>query len=121
MNELRRVVTPLTAGIIWFVKDETKLSNPHYKEIDYLLDGLLTANLKASTVTTSRVIVGQNFNKPLYVMILKEPKREEIESYVALFKKDLVAESDILVIDEWNGLPELKKEFKEISTHLKSI
>jgi hypothetical protein len=121
MNDLIKQVTPLTLGIIWFVKDESDLSNPHYREIDYLLDGLLTANLKVSKIDSSKVIVGQNFNKSLYVLILKEAKASEIQSYVSLFKKDLTAETDILVIDEWKGLPDLKKDFKDISPNLRLL
>jgi hypothetical protein len=121
MNELIKQVTPLTIGVIWFVKDETQVSNSHYREIDYLLDGLLTANLKVSAVTTSRVIIGQNFNRPLYVMLIKEAKESEIDSYISLFKKDLSPEHDVVVIDEWDGLKDLKKEFKDIIGNLRTF
>lgn len=121
MNDLKDKVTPLTRGIIWLVKDETNTTNPHYEEIDYLLDGLLTANLKNSSDVTSRVIIGQNFTKPLYVMIIKDIKHQEVESFVTLVKNDLISENDILVIDEWDGFEKLKPSLKEISNNIKNI
>lgn len=121
MSDLKSFVTPLTTGIIWFTKDETDTSNPHYGEIDYLLDGLLTANLKASEAVSSRVIVGQNFDKPIYVMIVRETKPSELDSFISLFKKELGPENDVVVIDEWDGLEKAKKELKDISNNLKLI
>lgn len=121
MSDLKSFVTPLTTGIIWFTKDETDTTNPHYGEIDYLLDGLLTANLKVSEVVSSRVIVGQNFDKPIYVMIVRDPKPTELDSFISLFKKDLGPENDVVVIDEWEGLEKVKKELKDISNNLKMI
>lgn len=121
MNDLKSFVTPLTTGLIWLVKDETNTSNPHYGQIDYLLDGLLTANLKVSESVSSRVIVGQNFNKPLYVMVVREPKASELQSFVSLFKKDLGPENDVIVIDEWDGFGKLKTELKDISNNLKLL
>jgi hypothetical protein len=121
MNDLIKLVTPLTRAIIWFVKDEADISNPHYKKIDYLLDGLLTANLKVSQNVTSRVIIGQNFNKSLYVMILKEPKVSEIDSFISLFKDELQPENVILVIDEAEGLSKVKNTLKPITSQLRII
>lgn len=121
MNDLISQVTPLTTGIVWFVKDETQVTNPHYKEIDYLLDGLLTANLKIAAISSSRVIVGKSFNRPLYVFIVKEAKASEIESFISLFRRELTAENDILVVDEVDKMKDLKKEFKEIANNLKTL
>ena len=121
MNELVKQVTPLTRGIIWLPKDELTAGNPHYTEIDYLLDGLLTANLRFTGETTSQVVIGQNFNQPLYVMIIKEIKASEIESYLSLVKPSLGPENDIIVIDEAERLPELKSHFKSIGPHLRTV
>lgn len=121
MNDLKSQVTPLTRGIIWITQDESNSSNPHYGEIDYLLDGLLTANLKVATELSSRVIIGQNFGNSLYVMIVREPKSSELESFVSLFKKDLGPENDILVIDERDGFSKIKGDLKEIANHIKLI
>ncbi len=120
MSELINHITPLTRGIIWLVAEESP-SNQHYAHIDYLLDGLLTSNLVTAKNLSSRLVIGENFNKPLYVMIIREIKRQEIDSFVSLIKKDLGPENDIAVIDETNTLEKLKNELKDIHTHLRSI
>lgn len=121
MSDLINQVTPLTRGIIWLVKDETNVNNPYYGEIDYLLDGLLTANLKATSNLTSRVIIGTNFNNPLYVMVIKEIKQAEVSSFLTLVKNNLGPENDIIVIDEWDGFEKLKPELKGISSHIRAL
>lgn len=121
MNDLMRLVTPLTRAVIWIVKDECGSTNPHYSEVDYLLDGLLTANLKANEKLSSRVFIGQNFNKPLFVFIIKEVVSSEISSFVTLIQNDLGPENDILVIDEADSFSKIKNEFKTVSANIKLI
>lgn len=121
MNDLIGHVTPLTRGIIWLTQNETNTAGPYYTGIDYLLDGLLTANLTAVKDLKSRVVIGKNFGKPLFVMILKEIKKDEIESYLSLLKKDLLPEEDIIVVDECDAYPKLKQELKDISVHIKLL
>lgn len=121
MNDLIKQITPLTRAIIWIVKDECQPSHPFYAEIDYLLDGVLTANLKTNKELTSRVIVGKNFNKPIYVMIVKDMKSNELQSFATLVKQDLKDENDIIVLDEAHGLEKLKQELKSISSHMKVL
>lgn len=120
MSELTNLITPLTRGIIWLTAEESP-SNQYYSQIDYLLDGLLTSNLLNVKNLSSRLVIGENFGRPLYVMIIKEIKHQEIDSFVALIKKDLGPENDIAVIDETNTLESLKKGLKDIHTHLKMI
>lgn len=120
MSDLLKYVTPLTRGIFWLAKDETNQNNPRYSEIDYLLDGLLTANLKSAPELSSRVIIGESFNKPLFVMIAKEIIPSEIDSYLSLLK-DLTPETDILVIDEVDGLTKIKSHLTELKSHLRII
>ena len=121
MNDLIRQVTPLTRAIIWIMKDECGNSNPHYSQVDYLLDGLLTANLRASEDLSSRVIIGQNFNRPLYVFIVKDFVSSEIASFVTLVQNDLGPENDILVIDEPSCFSRLKEGLKTVSANIKLI
>ena len=121
MNDLKKIVTPLTRGIIWIPKDQELNRNSHYSDIDYLLDGLLTANLKEAVPFTSKVIIGNNFGKLLYIFIVKEILAHEIESFVTLVKKDLMSENDILIIDETDSSGKMKSELSEISSHLKII
>ncbi len=120
MNNLIKLVTPLTRGIIWLVKDASNTQNPFYAEIDYLLDGLLTANLKVTNELSNKVIIGQSFNKHINVLILKDINSTEIQSYVSLFK-DLGPENDVIVIDEWDGFSKLKPELKSINSNLRVI
>jgi hypothetical protein len=120
MNELIKHVTPLTRGIIWLVQDEKNVQNPRYAEIDYLLDGLLTANLNATPTFTSRVIVGKNFNHSLYIMIAREIVPSEFDSFVSLLK-DLTAENDILVVDENDSLTKIKPQLASLNSHLRII
>lgn len=120
MSNLINHVTPLTRGIIWFISEESP-SNQYYADIDYLLDGLLTSNFASAKNLTSRLVIGENFGRSLYVMIVKEVKHQEIDSFISLIKKDLGQENDIAVIDETNTLEKLKKELKDIQTHLKVL
>jgi hypothetical protein len=121
MNDLVKNVTPLTRGIIWLVPDERDNSNPRYSEIDYLLDGLLTANLKASPeASSSRVIIGTNFSRPLYVLIAQKIVQSEIDSFITLLK-DLNVENDILIVDQAKGLSKIQSQLAKLNSHLKII
>ena len=88
MSNLINHITPLTRGIIWFISEESP-SNQYYADIDYLLDGLLTSNFASAKNLTSRLVIGENFGRSLYVMIVKEVKHQEIDSFISLIKKDL--------------------------------
>lgn len=121
MSSLLNQVTPLTRGIIWLTENERDVQNPYYKEIDYLLDGLLTANLNAARDVSSRVIVGNNFDKLFYVLVAKDILRSEIDSYLSLFQNDLVTENDILVIDEAKSFEKLKPLVKSISSQIRLL
>jgi hypothetical protein len=119
MNDLVKQVTPLTSGIIWFVSVEPTPEHPLYSSFDYLLDGLLTANLKENPNHKSRVIVAESFHRRLFVMIATEAKEKELESFISLFEKDLKPENDILVIDETESFSKLKSLSKLTKNHLK--
>ena len=121
MSNLINQVTPLTRGIIWLSRDESDEGNPLYQQIDYLLDGLLTSNLKTSHNVSSRVIVGKNFDKSFFVMIIREPKRQELESFLSLFQKELLPEDDVIVIDESQSFDSIKSDLKKISGHIRLL
>jgi hypothetical protein len=120
MSDLIKFATPLTRGIIWLAKDEADHTNPRYKEIDYLLDGLLTANLNTVPKATSRVIIGKNFDQPLYVFIARDILPNEVTSYISLLD-NLSADTDILVVDEVDGLAKIKSHLSELTSHLRII
>lgn len=121
MNNLIKQVTPLTRAIIWILKDECDPSHAHYTEVDYLLDGILTANLKASKELSSRVLVGKNFDRPLYVMLIKEMKQSELQSFITLISTDLGPENNILVIDETNNFEKMKPMMKSVSANIQLL
>lgn len=100
MNDLISKVTPLTRSIIWLTGPSISFSSESYKAVDYLLNGLLTASLKAQPEVNSRVIFSENFGHPLHVFITKEIVTSEYESFLKLLRKDVTQESGILVIDE---------------------
>lgn len=120
MSDLIQEVTPLTRGIIWLLKDEPGTDNSYYRDVDYLLDGLLTSNLEVTKNVSSRVIVGSNFNESLYVMVVYQLKDKELNSYLSLLK-DLSSENDILVIDEANKYEDLRKSVGKLSSHFRLI
>lgn len=99
MSDILSSVTPLTRSIIWLTA-ELSPASVHYKALDYLLNGLLTASLNSHPDATSRVILSSNFNLPFHVYVAKEILPMEYESFLKLLQKDLSAESTILVIDE---------------------
>lgn len=121
MSNLLNQVTPLTRGIIWLTENERNVLNPYYKEIDYLLDGLLTASLKTKDDATSRVIIGKNFDKLFFVIVLKKIISSEFQSFLALFQNDLLSENDVIVIDELDEFDNLKPLIKGISPHLRKL
>jgi hypothetical protein len=120
MSNLSGQITPLTKGILWLGPDISQGSS-HYREIDYLLDGLLTASLQDNRDFFGKLIVGENFGSPFYVMIVKHPKEAELHSFLQLIKKDLMAESNIVVIDENASLETVKPLLKELVPFFKIL
>lgn len=103
MSDLIREVTPLTKGIVWLRPEELSSQAEHYKAIDYLLNGLLTATVKNNTNQTS-LLMGQNFNKKIFVFTtLKDIKKNELTSFLSLLEKDLGSEDRILIVDDVEG------------------
>ncbi|HXH30389.1 MAG TPA: hypothetical protein VNJ01_06230 [Bacteriovoracaceae bacterium] len=119
MNDLLSRVTPQTLGIIWFPKDDVDSFNPYYGPIDYLLDGLLTAHLETSPELSSRIIIGENFGRSFYVMVVKKIVATEIEGLQTLIAQKLQVESDILVIDETGQFDKIEKAAFKIKSHLR--
>ena len=99
MNDLIQEVTPLTKAIVWLRPETISAQNPHYKAIDYLLDGLLTATLKENN-SQSFLLVGKNFNRQLFIFASKGPEEKELNSFLSLVEKDMKAEDRILVVDD---------------------
>jgi hypothetical protein len=109
MSDILSSVTPLTRSIIWLTA-ELSPDSAHYKAVDYLLNGLLTASLNSHPEAGSRVILSSNFNFPFHVYVTKEIIPTEYGSFLKLLQKDLAAESTILVIDEIDASSALSKK-----------
>ena len=109
MNDLLSQVTPHTCGIIWLVNGVITPKDTHYTSLDYLLNGLLTATINSSEIKTSQVIIGNNFGKEIYVLVIKDLKPSEVGSYFTLIKPRLNDEADLLVLDDAENLAELQK------------
>ncbi len=103
MSDLIREVTPLTKGIVWLRPEELSSQSEHYKAIDYLLNGLLTATVKNNS-NQSSLLMGQNFNRKIFVFTtMKDVKKNELASFFSLLEKDLAAEDKILFVDDIDG------------------
>lgn len=103
MNDLVQEVSPLTRAIVWLRPEEVSQNDIHYKGIDYLLDGLLTATLKESQNATS-LLVGRNFDRQIYVFATtKDPKKSELDSFLSLLEKELGSPDRILIVDDIDG------------------
>lgn len=109
MSDFLSLITPHTTGIIWLPAGEINLNDPYYKSVDYILNGLLTAGIEQLSGLNSQVIIGKNFNHPIYVLIAKDLVPKELASFYSLFEKELKLESKILVIDEKDKFDQLQK------------
>ncbi len=103
MNDLVHEVSPLTRAIVWLKPANVSPNDVHYKAIDYLLDGLLTATMKEGSHATA-LLVGKNFDRKIYVLATtNEPKKTELESFLSLLEKEMVTGDRILIVDDVEG------------------
>ncbi len=109
MTSLLSQVTPLTKGLLWLSSGEVSLETPYYKDVDYLLNGLLTATLKASGADGGHVLLSENFGHPFYVLVAKDFSEKEIASFFELIKSQLNEESNILLIDEMEAFAKVQQ------------
>ncbi len=121
MTSLLSIVTPLTTGIIWTVRGNPNPQLAYYRDLDYILDGLITSSLKEMPHRGSSVLVGKNFGKQLFVLITDGENQSEIANYLSLVEPLLKAESDIVVLDDAGLYSSLESKFKKISSHLRKL
>jgi hypothetical protein len=121
MNDLMSKVSPKTRGIIWLPANLKDSSHPNYQGLDYLLDGLLTAHIQTTAELTSRLIIGKNFNKDIYVLVIEKFVPSEFKSFEALILTKLTEEDDILVIDDQGAFETLSKHASKLTSHFKHI
>jgi hypothetical protein len=103
MSDLVQEISPLTRALVWLRPEEISAKNEHYRSIDYLLDGLLTATLRENP-KASALLVGKNFNRNIYVFAASaKPSAKELDSFFSLLEKDLGNEDRILIVDDVEG------------------
>ncbi len=113
MSNLIENVTPLTRGIIWLTKGLDNQSGAHYQSIDYLLNGLLTLNLKEASIKDHYLFVGNSFGQSLYILITDKVDASQIENLMTVLAAELKPETDILVVDELSEMGTLQKSAPE--------
>jgi hypothetical protein len=101
-------VTPLTKGLLWFTNGEINRQKPFYKDVDYLLNGLLTATLNSTNSKGPHVLVGENFGNQFFVIVGEIVEEKAIKNYFELIKPQLNGESDLLLIDECNSFSTIR-------------
>lgn len=122
MSDLLSQVTPLTRGIIWLTSLDSIQENSHYKEIDYLLNGLLTATFNTSPLKDSQILVAENFGHSFYVFIGQDLTSDKMSNFFTLVKPHLTGEHDLLLIDESGNSDRIEKLMsKELSNRLRNI
>ncbi len=109
MINLLSQITPLTKGLLWLTNGEMSIEKKHYKEVDYLLNGLLTATLKNSHLNQNSVILGENFGNTFFVFVGSSISENELRSYFELIKPHISGESDLLLIDELESFSKIQK------------
>ncbi len=114
MTDLLAQVTPLTKGILWFASNEISVQKSFYKDIDYLLNGLLTSTRNSLPDLNSHVLISENFGKSFYVMAGNNVKEADIRSFFALISTQMEGESEFLVIDETASFAKFQKIIPEV-------
>lgn len=117
MTDLLAQVHPITRGILWFSAGQISTQKSFYKDVDYLLNGLLTATLNASPDFSSHVLVSENFGQNFYVLAAQNINESELRSFFQLMTTQAEGEIEFLVIDETK---EFTKFQKLIPTQLKN-
>lgn len=122
MNEIIGLVTPNTRAIIWLPGEVIISESETYRQVDYLLDGLLTATLNTTAENSSLLLLGNSFNSPLHVFIVRKTVDKEVQGFITLISKELTGENRILVIDEASKLREVLKNIpKDIQSKLHQL
>lgn len=99
MSELRKSVRPETKAIIWLTPSESPKMQSRFTDLDYLLDGLLTATFSEKDLQSTTVL-GQNYGENLFVFVAPELASKELKSFLELMEKNLVEGDEILVVDD---------------------
>ena len=107
MNDLLSQIHPLTRGILWLCEDPKASKLSLYKDVDYLLNGLMTAKLSEAPFNGSQVFVSENFGESFFVMISSEIGSAQMRSFLSLLSPQLVGEREVVVIDELDAFTKM--------------
>lgn len=102
-------ITPQTRGLLWFTSRPMSSELGHYKEVDYLLNGLLTSTLATSGSKPCHVLVGENFGQLFYVITSDSMPETEIRSFFELIKPQMNEGTHLLLIDENQSFAKIQK------------
>lgn len=116
MNDFTSQVQPDTKALIWLTHPELDPASVHYRNFDYLCDGILTSSLGSLQDKTSLVLVGKNFGSSLMIFVARALVKKELESFLNLVPE---VDAEILVVDDGKLMDELKglipdKTFKRL-------
>lgn len=121
MTDLLGQVTPKTMGIIWATSGEISSQKPFYKDIDYLLNGLLTATL-LSAPASAHVLVSSNFGHDFLVLAGHEISSAQLDSFLKLVKPQLTGDQNLLLIEENGSFEKLRRSVPaEVINHLQPV
>ncbi len=109
MINLLSQITPQTRGLLWFTNEALSADLRYYKDVDYLLNGLVTSTLSTSGSKSCHVLVGENFGQLFYVIIGQALPEKEIRSFFELIKPQMNDGSHLLLIDENQSFAKIQK------------
>ena len=109
MINLLAQITPQTRGLLWFTSQPLGPERPFYKDVDYLLNGLVTSTLATSGAKPCHVLVGENFGQLFYVLIGQALPEKELTSFFELIKPRMNDGASLLLIDENQSFIKVQK------------
>lgn len=109
MNSILSQVTPLTKGLLWLTNGPMTPENPFFRDVDYLLNGLLTATLKSSEATDGHVLISENFGQTFYVYVGPVSGEKHIRSFFDLIAPQIKQENNLVLIDDVDAYENLTK------------
>lgn len=113
-KNLREIITPEYLGIIWVTHNSLNSRPPHYDNIDYFFDGLLTKTVNQPTDHKTAFFLGKSFGKPFFLAHFEENNpviKQEVENTLKMAQKIKSRSKKILVISDKHL--NLKNKFKE--------
>jgi hypothetical protein len=109
MTNLKQKVTPLTRGLIWTCTERIQPDLSNYRDIDYLVNGLITASLGQNPELECRVIISESFGEYFYLLMGKNITDKEFENFFNLIKTQLTGENHLLLVDENQSFERIQK------------